>query len=198
VFYRHFFSIPEESRKMLLQAIEELLSDPQLEVREQACQTLSGLLKLLESDTSLSLAEKFRQQATTPIPHRRLSVAAPPQTPEATDAMIKRHGGVLGVGAVVLSMPYDLPQWMPTLLLDCASHISDPMPIKVRRWRILLDAAQQRCAALDFAGDCEEDFHGVLEDALGHVGAGVQTAVHARPAERPDSAARVAFLLRLR
>ncbi len=38
--------------------------------------------------------------------------------------------GVLGLAALVGSHPYDVPSWMPQILVKLASHISEPMPIK--------------------------------------------------------------------
>ncbi len=42
-----------------------------------------------------------------------------------------RHGGVLGLIGVVLGFPYDIPSWMPNVLVSIAAHSKDPAPIKV-------------------------------------------------------------------
>lgn len=46
--------------------------------------------------------------------------------------MVKRHAGVLGLGACVLSSPYDVPTWMPQLLMNLSAHLNDPQPIEVK------------------------------------------------------------------
>lgn len=45
--------------------------------------------------------------------------------------LVKRHAGVLGLGACVLSSPYDVPTWMPQLLMNLSAHLNDPQPIEV-------------------------------------------------------------------
>ena len=48
-----------------------------------------------------------------------------------TDLM-RRHAGVLGLSACILSSPYDVPTWMPQLLMDLSAHLNDTQPIEVR------------------------------------------------------------------
>ena len=45
--------------------------------------------------------------------------------------LVKRHAGVLGLGACVLSSPYDVPTWMPQLLMNLSAHLNDPQPIEM-------------------------------------------------------------------
>lgn len=45
--------------------------------------------------------------------------------------LVKRHAGVLGLSACILSSPYDVPTWMPQLLMDLSAHLNDPQPIEV-------------------------------------------------------------------
>lgn len=44
---------------------------------------------------------------------------------------MRRHAGVLGLSACVLSSPYDVPTWMPQLLMDLSAHLNDMQPIEV-------------------------------------------------------------------
>jgi len=113
--YRHVFLIEGETLARLMDAVTSLLSDPQLEVRVQTSKTLAGILKLLDDRTVDSLRSRFLAQASA-VPAAR--------------ALVQRHGGVLGIASVILSFPYDVPAWMPDLLLRFAAFISDPMPIK--------------------------------------------------------------------
>lgn len=46
--------------------------------------------------------------------------------------LVKRHAGVLGLSACILSSPYDVPTWMPQLLMDLSAHLNDPQPIEVK------------------------------------------------------------------
>lgn len=44
---------------------------------------------------------------------------------------MRRHAGVLGLSACILSSPYDVPIWMPQLLMDLSAHLNDTQPIEV-------------------------------------------------------------------
>lgn len=44
---------------------------------------------------------------------------------------MRRHAGVLGLSACILSSPYDVPTWMPQLLMDLSAHLNDTQPIEV-------------------------------------------------------------------
>lgn len=45
--------------------------------------------------------------------------------------LVRRHAGVLGLSACILSSPYDVPTWMPQLLMDLSVHLNDTQPIEV-------------------------------------------------------------------
>jgi len=47
------------------------------------------------------------------------------------EKIIKRHAGVLGLCAYVQAYPYDVPDFMPQILMDLSSHVNDPQPIQV-------------------------------------------------------------------
>lgn len=47
------------------------------------------------------------------------------------EALIKRHAGVLGLSALVEAYPYDVPEFMPQILMDLSNHVNDPQPIQV-------------------------------------------------------------------
>ena len=49
-------------------------------------------------------------------------------------ALIHRHAGVLGLASCIQAFPYDVPSWMPQLLLDLGEHLHDPHPIQVRQF----------------------------------------------------------------
>lgn len=59
---------------------------------------------------------------------------------------MRRHAGVLGLSACILSSPYDVPTWMPQLLMDLSAHLNDTQPIEVR----LPAAHLSSSLALDF------------------------------------------------
>ncbi|CAF3164827.1 unnamed protein product [Rotaria sp. Silwood2] len=44
----------------------------------------------------------------------------------STEKIIKRHGGVLGLSAIVLSSPYDISDYVPDALMLLCEHSHDP------------------------------------------------------------------------
>jgi len=102
----------------------KLLIDERLEVRQEAQQTLSSLLhfhfltvdqKLLRNLMKLA---KLGDDASTSI--STLSEAH----------MHKCHGGGSGLCAIVLAFPYDVPKFIPAVLMELSRHVHDPNPIK--------------------------------------------------------------------
>lgn len=48
-----------------------------------------------------------------------------------TAALHVKHGGLLGLSACVLAFPYDVPLWMPEVLLDVGNYLHDAPQIQV-------------------------------------------------------------------
>lgn len=70
----------------------------------------------------------------TPLPARKKrdrTTGAPKESdPEGySDALIKRHAGVLGLSSLVEAFPYDVPEWMPEVLVFLSGYFSDPPPV---------------------------------------------------------------------
>ncbi|KAM9831639.1 proteasome activator complex subunit 4B-like [Neosynchiropus ocellatus] len=124
VFYNLFtlLSCPAEVlriRKLVLL----LLLDEQLEVRDMAGTTLSGLLQCQFFPLDCALQTQLQTLSQTRLPKARGELAS-------TD-LVRRHAGVLGISACILSSPYDVPNWMPQILMDLSNHLNDPQPIEM-------------------------------------------------------------------
>ncbi|KAK5608896.1 Proteasome activator complex subunit 4B [Crenichthys baileyi] len=124
VFYNLFtlLSLPAEVlriRKLVMQ----LLLDEQLEVRDMACTTLSGLLQCQFFPLDSSLQTQLQTLSQTSLPKARGELGS-------TD-LVRRHAGVLGLSACILSSPYAVPFWMPQILMDLSDHLNDPQPIEM-------------------------------------------------------------------
>jgi len=48
------------------------------------------------------------------------------------DKLKRRHAGVIGLGACILAFPYQVPDFMPRILMMLSTHVNDPQPIHVR------------------------------------------------------------------
>lgn len=152
-FFRNLFTFPEAKVKELLL---HLLADDQIEVRELASSTLSGLIQCGMMDLGLlklfcerirTNALPKRQGARTPArpatavaspaanATAAANAAAPPATPDKQAAadkarLLQRHVGILGLQAFVTALPYSLAAWMPDALALMATCVNDPEPLR--------------------------------------------------------------------
>lgn len=132
VFYNLFiFLNNEDAVKDIRWLIISLLEDEQLEVREMAATTLSGLLQcnFLTMDSPMQI--HFEQLCKTKLPKKRKRDPGSVGDTIPSAELVKRHAGVLGLGACVLSSPYNVPTWMPQLLMNLSAHLNDPQPIEM-------------------------------------------------------------------
>ncbi|EMP23881.1 Proteasome activator complex subunit 4 [Chelonia mydas] len=131
VFYNLFiFLNNEEAVNDIRWLVIKLLEDEQLEVREMAATTLSGLLQCNFLTMDSLVQAHFEQLCKTRLPKKRKrDLGTVVDTIPSAD-LVKRHAGVLGLSACILSSPYDVPTWMPQLLMDLSAHLNDPQPIE--------------------------------------------------------------------
>lgn len=135
IVFRHTFIMKSSHVSALWNQVRGLLSDSQIEVRELAATTLAGLMKGAGSQ----LGENFRaeaydaavslQEASKGLKRRR----AEPGT------IASRHGVVLGVAACVLSVPYDMPQWLPSMVTVLAQFNHEKWPISATVTKTIAD-----------------------------------------------------------
>jgi len=118
--FNHRFILPQLSQ--VCDLIGQLLVDSQLEVRELARVSLASIATTLEPQHIQLLEERFTKLSSTPLPKSKQA--------ESSEALCKRHGGVLGLCGLILSCPYSIPLWLPQVLVRVAAHSSDPAPIK--------------------------------------------------------------------
>uniref|UniRef100_A0A8C4NHQ0 Proteasome activator complex subunit 4 C-terminal domain-containing protein n=1 Tax=Eptatretus burgeri TaxID=7764 RepID=A0A8C4NHQ0_EPTBU len=127
IFYNLFIFLASESAVAALrQLVLQLLQDEQLEVREMAATTLGGLLQCGFLHMDQAMQEHFEWLCQTHFPPRCRRANNIPFVD-----LVRRHAGVLGLSACVLSSPYDVPTWMPQLLMDLSQHLNDPQPIEM-------------------------------------------------------------------
>ena len=58
------------------------------------------------------------------------SISSDSRTIISPDDLRRIHFGVLGLSALILSVPYRLPQWIPEAMVLLADHVNDPEPIR--------------------------------------------------------------------
>ncbi|KAM9803831.1 proteasome activator complex subunit 4A [Neosynchiropus ocellatus] len=132
VFYNLFtFMNDQKALSDVRMLVISLLEDEQLEVREMAATTLSGFLQCNFLSMDVSMQSHFEALCKTRLPKKRKREqgAAVDTVPPAN--LVRRHAGVLGLSACILSSPYDVPNWMPQLLMDLSAHLNDTQPIEM-------------------------------------------------------------------
>ncbi|KAJ7666434.1 hypothetical protein B0H17DRAFT_1162542 [Mycena rosella] len=99
------------------------LDDEVVDVREMAATTLSGILRLSPRRHILTLRDRFVQLI-------KKSHIPPRTDPGYARGVRQRHAAILGVCALVDSVPYTVEKWTPDLLTNIlAEHTYDPAPI---------------------------------------------------------------------
>ncbi|KQK18511.1 hypothetical protein BRADI_1g42980v3 [Brachypodium distachyon] len=121
--YRHTFILSGSEKSQIWQTIEKLLVDNQVEVREHAAGVLASLMKGIDKDLSKDFRDRSYAQALRILDTRR-------RTPKLVHSVATIHGAVLALTASVLSVPYDMPSWLPGHVTLLARFIREPSPIR--------------------------------------------------------------------
>ncbi|XP_068089225.1 proteasome activator complex subunit 4 isoform X1 [Hyperolius riggenbachi] len=132
VFYNLFLFLQnDEAVRGVRWLVLQLMADEQLEVREMAATTLGGLLQCSFLTMDPSMQAHFEQLCKTRLPKKRKRDLGTAVDMIPSADLVRRHAGVLGLSACILSSPYDVPTWMPQLLMDLSAHLNDPQPIEM-------------------------------------------------------------------
>ncbi|KAK4046499.1 Proteasome activator BLM10 [Microbotryomycetes sp. JL201] len=130
MFYFHnIFLLDNLSIVELMEVLCDQLRDPKIEVREAAAHTLSGIVRSSQRSAILTLSSRFmRVIRTTKIPKRRNQAGV--EDPGYHEALVAAHSAVLGVSSLVAAFPYEVPPFIPAILLETAlKHSASPVPL---------------------------------------------------------------------
>ncbi|XP_034040183.1 proteasome activator complex subunit 4A isoform X2 [Thalassophryne amazonica] len=132
VFYNLFTFMSDQKAVNDVRAlVVQLLEDEQLEVREVAATTLSGFLQCNFLSMDASMQAHFEALCKTCLPKKKKRELGSVMDTIPSADLVRRHAGVLGLSACILSSPYDVPTWMPQLLMDLSAHLNDTQPIEM-------------------------------------------------------------------
>ncbi|CCM01635.1 uncharacterized protein FIBRA_03696 [Fibroporia radiculosa] len=121
-YYRNLMSISDSVLSRLMDVLLECLADENVEVREMASKMLSGVVRSSQRQNIVPLMNRFLSLARrTPLPARGSSTYV--------DALRILHSAILGLCALIESLPYSVESWMPPLTDVLAVHATDPAPI---------------------------------------------------------------------
>lgn len=146
-FYRNMFILSRADRNRLFESIVKMMSDSQLEVREGAASTISGMIRASSYDRENTISRMIEQFTRIlddhPLPKnrnrsRRKSQVLNGNPSEVTANIIARHSAVLGLSALIYAFPYDTPpKWLPPVLARLARCSDNPHPIAASVKRVL-------------------------------------------------------------
>ena len=72
--------------------------------------------------------ENFRKRASAKLKKAKDSAE---DEAKAAQRVRKRHSGVIGLCSFVDAFPYDVPEFVPDVLMHLSGHLHDPQPIPV-------------------------------------------------------------------
>eukprot|EP00891_Asterochloris_glomerata_P001540 jgi/Astpho2/1540/fgenesh1_pg.00026_%23_29_t len=143
--FRHCFLLGPRQSGALHDMVVSMLADKKLEVQELAAVSLSGLLKGLPQDQFEQLRQRFMQRVDELFPSKRQRVAKNAgdagKLPwsQAAPSLTEKNAAVLGLMSFVLSSPYEVPLWLPDVLLSLVKAASQPAPVKTTVRRTLAE-----------------------------------------------------------
>ncbi|XP_011039856.1 PREDICTED: proteasome activator subunit 4-like [Populus euphratica] len=123
--YRHTFILSNVEKQQIWSTVESLLRDNQVEVREHAAAVLAGLVKGGNEDLARDFRERAYLEAKTIIQMKRKQ-----RNLKTHQSVASIHGAVLALVASVLSVPYDMPSWLPEHVTLLARFGGEPLPVK--------------------------------------------------------------------
>ncbi|KAK9469620.1 hypothetical protein V1512DRAFT_250751 [Lipomyces arxii] len=139
-YFRQLFQLSNASRRSMFDCVFRLLSDPQLEVRDTAATTLSGMIRCSPTAFRNTIVIKLQKQFTkmlqdNRLPGRSRSASSvkldvelrSPSNSEYNVAILNRHAAVLGLSALVQAFPYQSPppKWIPDVLTTLAKKAAN-------------------------------------------------------------------------
>ncbi|PWA43841.1 proteasome activating protein [Artemisia annua] len=147
--YRHTFILSNDEKQKIWKTVEKLLTDNQ--VREHAAAVLAGLMKGEDGELSKDFRERAYSEAMKLQKRRNkgwshlflylftlviyLSVLVITflnlfRNATGGPSIASIHGRVLALAACVLSVPYDMPSWLPEHATLLARFVGEPSPVK--------------------------------------------------------------------
>ncbi|KAJ6818123.1 proteasome activator subunit 4 [Iris pallida] len=122
--YRHTFILSDLEKLQIWKGVEKLLIDNQIKVREHAAGILASLLRGGDEELCSDFRDRAYSDARSVFKKRKQRKIGSEQS------IASVHGAVLALAASVLSVPYDMPSWLPDHITLLARFISEPSPVR--------------------------------------------------------------------
>lgn len=125
--------------KQVEDMIVSLMSDETLQVRQKATKILCGLFhsmfinkegqQRLLKDFRSKIRRKMTKKANNGPGSKFKKEKAKDLAALDKAELAAYHSGVLGLSALVEAYPYDVPEFVPEILVELEKHLHDPLPI---------------------------------------------------------------------
>lgn len=105
-----------------------------MEVREQTSTVLSGLIHYNFLTVDTKFINMFKTKSSIKIEKQYQTGLVSYDT----ENLIKKHAGVLGLCSIVSAFPYEVPDFLPNVLMILVAHLHDPQPIPVSNYLLIV------------------------------------------------------------
>ncbi|KAG8177101.1 hypothetical protein JTE90_015245 [Oedothorax gibbosus] len=129
--FSNLFNVMKNKRwtRDVYEMVLKLLQDENIEVRESASEALCGFLHCEYFEISDDLLNLFKDKCRKKLEHKNATITSNGLKSFPAEDLRERHAGVLGLCAIVNAFPYDVPQFLPDILVLLGDHLNDPQPI---------------------------------------------------------------------
>ena len=156
----HSFSLSDEQDRRLKLLCVRSLRDERPEVHDAAMTSLTGFLSSMDDDYVQKHVKKFIKDSSKRIPKK--------DVPEKRRmALNRRHGGLIGLTAVVRAFPYSMRSFLPDALVCLSNHLNDPAPLNKTAQKTLTEFKRTHQDTWSQIRDhFTEEHWEIMEDAL--------------------------------
>jgi len=144
-YFRNLLNLPESTVKNVMDVLLQCLRDENVEVRETAAKTLSGVIRCSQRQHILPLKVRFTKLA------RRTKLSKRSDKEAFSEGIKTLHSAVLGLCALLDAYPYSVEPWAPEIIETLSRYSSDPVPIStsIRKCAASFKQTHQDTWALD-------------------------------------------------
>ena len=123
-----FLCRSKEFVQTLKSLIVNMLSDENLQVRQKAAGVFTGLAhsRFLDYDEQKELIVVFKSKVRTKMTRKNKNKFT---KEDIKSKLGEYHSGILGLCSIVEAYPYDVPEFLPDVLMELSRHLHDPQPI---------------------------------------------------------------------
>ena len=121
------FLVSNEKKSFIKAMIINSLVDEQLEVRTAAMLALTGFIHSNFIDVDQDLIKHLKTLSKIKAKKKEAETG---KLVIVMSNLIKRHGGILGLCAIVGASPYEIPDYLPDTVTYLCEFTNDPVPIQ--------------------------------------------------------------------